>query len=80
MQEDHWPKKQVDKEIFNELFDLTKHNKLDSLRLGRLLEYYPSQGFEQSDITFKNDKFLKITKDAEYVMSHQPSFWNRTCM
>ena len=77
MQEDHWPKKQVDKEIFNELFDLTKHNKLDSLRLSRLLEYYPSQGYEQSDITFKNDKFLKITKDAEYVMSHQPSFWNR---
>ena len=77
MQEDQWPFADVDVELFNELLRLTEHNKIDALRMHRLLSLHSVDDWESTNIIHRDKHLLRIKSDAGFIMSHQPTIWNR---
>jgi hypothetical protein len=75
MLEDFWMTDQMTEDMFSKLFDLTKKNEWDSLRVSTYLpEYYK---LESTNHFVNNQRVLKYSKDSKWQFSQQAGFWKR---
>jgi hypothetical protein len=77
MQEDQWPFKQIDANLFNKLLNFVRFNDVNGLRLHRLTSPYVLDEYEETNHYIQNKKVLKVKRDGGFLLCHQPTIWNR---
>jgi hypothetical protein len=77
MQEDQWPFKQIDANLFNKLLNFTRFNDVNGLRLHRLTSSYVLDEYEQTNHFIQNKRVLKVKREGGFLLCHQPTIWNR---
>lgn len=73
-QEDMWLKESIDADFFNQLFDITIHNRWKQVKLhsSGIYKTIPSETFIKGFNVAKIDN-----KASEYLMSHQITLWDK---
>ena len=75
-QEDQWPKFKIDKELFSDLASFCQSYDVSALKLHRINRLDQTQRLE-TDIYIKNKKLIQWGSESEWLVSHQPTIWNR---
>ena len=75
-QEDQWPKFKIDKVLFSDLASFCQSYDVSALKLHRINRLDQTQRLE-TDIYIKNKKLIQWGSESEWLVSHQPTIWNR---
>ena len=79
LQEDQWPKFKVDKEVFADLGKFCYAYNVGSLKLHRIGGWarHVVDTYTETDIFIRDQKLIQWKRDNDWLMSHQPTIWNR---
>lgn len=75
IQDDMWLNKPIDKKTFMDSLYLMKHFNWNCLKIHE--KTFFNYDLEKTNFFINNTRVLKQTKESEYLLSHNASFWNR---
>jgi hypothetical protein len=77
MQEDFWPYREMDPEIFNFCLEELKRDNLSAFYITRKPPPNPEYGIFKAHSKFKSHEVLDFEAESPYLMNHQFAIWNK---
>ena len=77
LQEDQWPKFKVDKEVFADLAKFCYAYDVGAMKLHRVKRGEDVIPKHETDLIIHDRKLLQWKRDNDWLISHQPTIWNR---
>ncbi len=77
MQEDQWPKYKIDKELFSDLANFCYAYDVGALKMHRIIRLDNIIPKRETNIFIRDKKLIQWGPENDWLVSHQPTLWNR---